>query len=129
MTTENTALKTIHSLAAREIEIRQAARLFPGIEIGAAYKKWKEAKDETADMLISSAPGALKKEISSALSKLKERPCTRPGCAGTQFLESVCAGCIEGQAGYQSKWTCRTCLHRDLSKESLYQWMKNLSSA
>lgn len=123
------ALDEIRSRAARAIEIRQATSQYPDMEIGAAYEKWKASRGEKAERLLSGAPLASKKEISSVLSKLKERPCTRPGCTGTQFLEAICTGCIEGQAGYQSKWTCRQCLHRDLSKDSLYQWLKQLSSS
>ena len=129
MTTDNDTIKIIHSLAAREIEIVAARVASPDLEIGAAYKKWKEARGETADMLLSSKTDVLKNEIYDLANRLQERPCTREGCAGTQRLEAICTGCIEGQAGYKTKWTCKTCMHRDLSKESLNEWMLILSSS
>ena len=112
----------------RDAEIREAARASPGMEIGAAYKKWLAARDRSPDQMLSDEFNTLKKEVEDLTRLLRERPCTKAGCAGTQYLEGVCAGCIEGQAGYKTKWTCRTCLHRDLSKEDLNQWLTRLSS-
>ena len=129
MTTENAILKAIHTLATRENEIRLAGAAYPGLEMGAAYKKWKEARGESAEMLLSADAATLKKEIYAVAARLQERPCTREGCTGTQRLETVCSGCIEGQAGYKTKWTCKTCMHRDLSKEDLNAWMLKLSSS
>ena len=128
MTTENNILKAIHDLATRAREIRQATAASPGMEIGAAYKKWKAARGESAEMLLSADQSSLKKEMQDLTARLRDRPCTRPGCDGTQRLESVCSGCIEGQAGYRTKWTCKTCMHRDLSKETVDEWLIKLSS-
>jgi len=121
-------LNQINNTATRALEIRQATTAFPGMEIGAAYKKWKEGRGESAVMLNSAKQETLKKETQALYEQLHERPCTREGCDGTQHLEGVCGGCIEGQAGYKTKWTCKTCLHRDLSKEGLQEWMLKLSS-
>jgi NADH:ubiquinone oxidoreductase subunit F (NADH-binding) len=55
------------------------------------------------------------------------RPCDK--CDGTQYLESVCGGCVEGRAGYKSKWTCNKCLHRELSKKEYMEWLKDLTSS
>ena len=122
-------LSAIHDHAARELEIHQAVTAFPEMEIGAAYKKWKTARGETAEMLLSADQASRKKEMQDLTARLRERPCTRGGCEGTQRLESVCSGCIEGQAGYKTKWTCRACMHRDLSKETVDEWLIKLSSS
>ena len=122
-------ISAVHRRAARELEIRQAVAASPGLEIGAAYKKWKELRGEPAEMLLSADGDPLKKAMQDLTDQLRDRPCTKTGCTGTQRLEAVCAGCIEGQAGYKTKWTCRTCLHRDLSKETIDEWMLKLSSS
>ena len=126
---ENNILKNIHAVATRNMEIRQAAAASPGMEIGAAYNKWKTARGESAEMLLSADAGSQNREMRDLMQRLQERPCTQTGCGGSQRLEPICAGCIEGQAGYKTKWTCRTCLHRDLSKESLDEWILKLSSS
>ena len=113
---------------ARDAEIRESVRESPGMEISAAYKKWLAAQGRSPDRMLSGEFNALKKEVEDLTRLLRERPCTKEGCDGTQYLEGVCAGCIEGQAGYKTKWTCRTCLHRDLSKEDLNEWLTRLSS-
>ena len=125
---ENETVKIVHSLAIREAEIREAVLTSPGMEIGAAYKKLKELRGETAEMLLSADGGPLKKAMQDLTNQLRERPCTKTGCTGTQRLEAVCTGCIEGQAGYKTKWTCSTCMHRDLSKETINEWILKLSS-
>ena len=116
-------------LRIRDAEIRESVRENPGMEIGSAYKKWLTSRGRSPDLLLSGEINTLKKEVEEQTRRLRERPCTREGCDGTQYLESVCAGCIEGQAGYKSKWTCKKCLHRDLSKEDLNQWLTKLSSS
>ena len=115
--------------ARRALEIRQARFASPGMEIGAAYKKWKELRGETAEMLLSATGGPLKKAMQDLTAQLRERPCSKTGCGGTQRLETICSGCVEGRAGYKTKWTCSTCLHRDLSKENIDEWMLKLSSS
>jgi len=122
-------VKYIRSRAARSLEIRRAAAASPGMEIGAAYKKWKAARGETPEMLLSAEEAPLKKEMQDLATRLRERPCAKAGCDGSQRLESICSGCIEGQAGYKTKWTCRKCLHRDLSKETMDEWLIKLSSS
>ena len=124
----NDIIKLINTRAARALEIRQAAAASPGMEIGAAYKKWKTARGEPAEMLLSADADSHKKEMRDLTNQLRERPCTREGCDGSQRLEAICSGCVEGQAGYKTKWTCSTCLHRDLSKENIDEWMLKLSS-
>ena len=120
--------KYIRSRAARSLEIRRAAAASPGMEIGAAYKKWKAALGETPEMLLSAEEAPLKKEMQDLATRLRERPCSRAGCDGQQRLEAICSGCVEGKAGYKTKWTCRNCLHRDLSKETMDEWLIKLSS-
>ena len=122
-------ISAIHALAARDNEIRLAGAAYPELEMGTAYKKWKEARGETAEMLLSADGGPLKKAMQDLAARLRERPCTAKGCNGSQHLEAICSGCIEGQAGYKTKWTCRKCLHRDLSKETIGEWMLKLSSS
>lgn len=126
---DQASLDAIRLKATREIEVQAAAAASPGMEIGAAYKKWKEARGEKADQLYATGKPAAGDALKKTLARLGERPCTRPGCLGSQHLEGICSGCIEGQAGYKTKWTCRRCLHRDLSKEDLNQWLIKLSSA
>ena len=121
-------LKQISDASRRTLEIRQAAAASPGMEIGAAYKKWKKALGESAEMLNTSQDQAKTKETLATIYKLRTRPCTREGCDGTQHLESVCGGCIEGKAGYKTKWTCDTCMTRELSKEDINTWIIRLSS-
>ena len=121
-------LEKIHAAAVRSLEIRQAAAAYPGWGIGAAYKKWKEGKGETAALLHTTQNQAKQKEILAAINKLCSRPCSRPGCAGVQNLTSICGSCTEGKAGYKTKWTCNTCMTRDLSKEDMAAWLQKLSS-
>ncbi len=128
MTESPDILKLIQAKAKREIEIQTARAAFPKMEIGTAFKKWKEDRGEKADLLFSGQGKQIDKEARALMARLSERPCTRPGCTGSQHLEGICSGCIEGQAGYKTKWTCRLCLHRDLSKEDLNQWIIKLSS-
>lgn len=122
-------LMLIKARAARNAEVRLAAAASPGMEIGAAYKKWKAARGEPVEMLLSAEINALRAEAKDALDKLQQRPCTAAGCDGTQRLESVCTGCVEGAAGYKTKWTCSKCMHRDLSKEDITAWLIKLSSS
>lgn len=124
-----TILSLIRLRSIRNMEIRQATAASPGMEIGAAYKKWKDAQGAPAEMLLSYDIARSKVALQNLTNRLRERPCTRPGCDGLQFLEAVCSGCVEGQAGYKTKWTCKTCMHRDLSKEALDKWLIKLSSA
>lgn len=120
--------ETIKNIINRNSEIAQARAKYPGMEIGQAYAKWKKDQGETATMLNTEEREKTNNEIRDTLQKLRERPCTKPGCDGTQILEGVCAGCIEGQAGYKSKWTCNKCLHRDLSREDMNTWLNKLSA-
>ena len=116
------------TLLHRAQEIFQARTAYPGMEIGAAYQKWKEARGEKVEFLMTIGKKVISKQLIEKAKLRRERPCTRDNCSGTQVLEGVCSGCVEGQAGYKTKWTCRLCLHRDLSKEGLNEWMKSLSS-
>jgi hypothetical protein len=108
----------------REQEIREAASIFPELEIGAAYRKYKEAKGEKATML-STGDESLEK-AKEVILKTFRRPCDQPGCDGTQLLEGVCEGCVEGKAGFRSKWTCEKCMHRELSKKLYLDWYEEL---
>ncbi len=109
-------------------EIRIAHSTFPDLPLSSAFLKWKSARGESADISMIDHIFKLLPRVPARNSHLFERPCTRVGCQGTQKLEGICRGCIEGQAGYKTKWTCRKCLHRDLSKEDLNEWLTGLSS-
>lgn len=109
---------------AREQEILEAKKVYPGVEIGEAYRRWKEAKGEVATMLQTSDESvelARKGLIASAW-----KPCEK--CGGKAILESVCGGCVEGKKGYRSKFTCEICLHRELLKKDYLEVLKELNS-
>jgi hypothetical protein len=111
----------------REQEIQEAVKAYPGREMGEAYRLWKAIRGEKATMLVTGD-----KEVEAVKKVLKQsakKPCTQPGCDGEMVLESVCGGCVEGRAGYKSKWTCDKCLFRELSKKDFLQWLKELSSS
>jgi len=109
----------------REQEIREAHSIFPDLEIGEAYRKYKEAKGEEATMLSTGDPTL--DMAKRAVLQVFRRPCNQPGCSGTQVLEGVCEGCIEGKAGFKSKWTCETCMYRELSKRLYLDWYEELT--
>ena len=111
----------------REMEIQQASLEYPGMEIGGAYRKWKEARGEKpAPMLLTGD-----KSVEAAKQVLREgakKPCTQEGCDGTMELESICAGCVEGRKGFKSRWICEKCLHRELSTKDFMTWLKEFAS-
>lgn len=121
-------LLLLRARASHNLEVLHATRLYPDMEISAAYRKYKESLGEIPVVLYASRTSPLAPALKAVAARLSVRPCSRPGCRGSQYLESICSGCIEGQAGYKTKWTCRLCLHRDLSKEDLDQWIIKLSS-
>ena len=109
----------------REQGIQEAVKAYPGREMGEAYRLWKEARGEKATMLTTGD-----KTIEAAKQVLKEsakKPCTQDGCDGEMILESVCNGCVEGKAGFLSKWICSKCLYRELSKRGFLEWLKELN--
>ena len=110
----------------REQEIQQATKEYPGVEMGEAYRRWKEVRGERPASMLSTGD----KSVEAAKQVLREgakKPCTQEGCDGTMELEAICAGCVEGRQGYKSKWTCTKCLHRELSKKDFLEWLKQLS--
>lgn len=110
----------------REKEIREAASIFPEMEIGAAYRKYKEAKGEEATMLSTDDP--LLKEAKKTILRAFRRKCPINGCPGEQVLEGVCEGCVEGKKGFKSKWTCEEDpYHRELSKRPYLDWYEELT--
>ena len=115
---------TTEEFIQREKEIQEAHSIFPELEIGEAYRQYKEAKGETATMLSTDDPDL--EAIKAVILKTFERPCTQLGCDGTQLLEGVCEGCVEGKAGFKSKWTCKTCMHRELSKKLYMEWYEEV---
>lgn len=117
------------SLQRHQAEVRLAVATFPGMEIGEAYRKWKEARGEKPELVFKARLAGDPGVTGDMLRKIKERPCTREGCTGVQILEGVCTGCVEGRAGYRTKWTCNICMHRELSKEDFMTWIKRLSSS
>ena len=109
----------------REQEVREAVKAYPGREMGEAYRLWKAIRGEEVTMLSTGD-----KSIEAAKQVLKEsakKPCTQSECGGEMILESVCNGCVEGKAGYLSKWTCSKCLYRELSKKGFLEWLRELS--
>ena len=108
----------------REQEIREAISIFPDLEMGEAYKQYKEARGEEATMLSTGDPSI--EAAKAVILKTFERPCSQPGCDGEQILEGVCEGCVEGKAGFKSKWTCKKCMHRELSKKLYMDWYEEL---
>jgi len=108
----------------REQEVREARSIFPDLEIGAAYRKYKEAKGEEATMLSTGDP--LLEAAKQLIIHTFRRVCTQPECSGTQLLEGICDGCVEGKAGFLSKWTCEVCMHRELSKKPYLDWYNEL---
>ena len=108
----------------REKEIREAISIFPDLEMGEAYRKYKEAKGEEATMLSTGDPSI--EAAKAVILKTFERPCSQPGCEGTQLLEGICEGCVEGKAGFKSKWTCKKCMYRELSKKLYMDWYEEL---
>ena len=114
----------VEEFVKREQEIQEAVSIFPDLEVGEAYRKYKEAKGEEATMLDTADP-ELEKAKAIVL-RVMHRPCTQPDCPGQQLLEGVCEGCVEGKHGYRSKWTCEVCLHRDLSKKPYFEWIQEL---
>ncbi len=111
----------------REQEIQKAVKIHPGIEMGEAYRLWKESKGEKATILQTGD-----KQVEAAKKGLREvakKSCTNPGCDGEMVLESICAGCVEGLAGYKSKFTCNKCLYRELLEKDYFEVLKELSRA
>lgn len=127
-TPTQSALDAVRIYARRNADINEARRRYPGMEIGAAYRQLLTDRGDTPPAHLPQHTGRAKDALLAEINKLRQRPCTRPGCTGIQFLESVCSGCVEGKAGYRSKWTCTSCMHRELSKEDLNQWLTRLSS-
>lgn len=110
----------------REEEIQKAVKAYPEERnMSVAYRRWKEGRGEKAIQLNTGD-----KTIEVARQVLKEsakKPCTQAECDGEMTLESVCGGCVEGKAGYLSKWTCSKCLYRELSKKDYLSWLRELS--
>lgn len=109
----------------REQEIREAQSIFPDLEIGEAYRKYKEAKGETATMLSTGDPSL--EEAKKMVLKTFRRPCNQPGCAGEQVLQGVCEGCVAGKKGFKSVWECEECLAREYSKKTYLEWYQELT--
>lgn len=110
----------------REQEIQEAIKAYPEERnLSIAYRMWKKVRGEEAIQLNTGD-----KSVESARQVLKEsakKLCIQPGCDGEMILESVCNGCVEGKAGFLSKWTCNKCLYRELSKKDFLSWLKELS--
>ncbi len=109
----------------REQEILQAQQDFPNLEMGEAYRRWKAERGEEATMLNSGDKTVA--ESKRLLKEAAKKPCTVEGCDGEMILEVVCSGCVEGKAGFRSKWTCEKCLYRELSKKEFMDWLKELA--
>ena len=110
----------------REQEIQQATREYPGVEMGEAYRRWKEVRGEQPAPMLSTGDASV--EVAKQfLREGAKKPCTQEGCDGTMELEAICTGCVEGRLGYRSKYTCDKCLHRELMKEDYLEILKRLS--
>ena len=101
-------------------DVNQAAAQFPGLDITEAYERFKKQKGETPTYLNSSEQSTRETQIS----RYTLRPCSHKPCSGKMHLEQICPSCVEGRAGYQSKWTCDTCFHRKLSKKDYSDWFR-----
>jgi hypothetical protein len=99
-------------------DVRESQAQFPGMNITEAYIRYKKGKGETPRLLSSLD----QRHIDAGLKFFTTRSCTRSNCTGTMHLEPICPSCVEGKAGYNSKWTCDTCLDRDLSKKDFSDW-------
>lgn len=99
-------------------DIRESQAQFPGMDITEAYIRYKKSKGEKP-RLLSSLDQA---DIQARLALYTTSACTQYGCKGTMHLEPVCPSCVEGKAGFQSKWTCDTCFFRELSKKDFSEW-------
>lgn len=111
-------------LAEREKEIQQAVAAYPGYEIGQAYALWKKAKGEEPIFLDTASMNARREEIK----KFVERPCPNEQCGGIQILQAICSGSLEGQAGFNSCWTCPRCWTRELSEKDFSDWFIDVKS-
>ncbi len=107
------------------MEIREAQEMFPSMEMGEAYRRWKELRGEEPTFLTTGDPTLEATKAELRISSTK--PCSQEGCGGKMILESICSSCVEGRAGYKSKWTCSVCLHRELSKQDYMECLKELS--
>ena len=97
----------------RDQEIKKAIAQYPDLEMGLAYKRWKEERGEKPTMLST---GDLSQTVASRTFRESGwKKCIK--CGGKAFIESVCGGCVEGRKGYKSKYTCEDCLHRELSTQ------------
>jgi hypothetical protein len=106
----------------REKDIREAVAAFPDEEMGEAYRKWCMITKKDFTLLNTNDPTL--KAVKAVLHQAMRRPCNQPSCDGEQILEGVCEGCVEGKAGYRSKWTCNKCMHRELSKKIYLEWFE-----
>ena len=118
---------TPHEYAVRTQEVRDAVKTYPGVEIGEAYRRWKEVRGEVATILQTSDESI--QRARKGLTEAAKKPCTKEGCVGTMILETICSGCVEGRKGYKTKWICQECLHRELSKKDYLGWLVELSSS
>lgn len=110
----------------REYNVQKAAEKYPGMEMGAAFEKYMTEQGKKITY-ISTDDKTIQNSMREAVEKLK-RPCRQEGCPGVEHLEGICNSCIEGRKGYRSKWICDECLHRELSKKEVLEWLVELSS-
>ncbi len=120
-------LKTAQALRIHRSEVRAATLQYKGVEVGEAHRLWKLAHGQKPVRLSTGTTQKNKEQLLELTEEMRKRACTRSGCSGTQALEPICAGCVEGKAGYKTKWTCLTCLHRDLSRDTMLEWISKLS--
>ena len=113
------------TLLKRTEEIKEAKAIYPGMEIGEAYRRYKEAKGEKAEMLLSGDKEI--EQVKKIALTLFKRPCTAEGCHGTQTLSGVCSGCLAAKKGFKTQWECDDCLHRDFSKETYLEVYERLT--
>jgi len=110
----------LDALVVHAKEVRLAAAAFPGLDLLDAYTRWKKARGEPV-VLLSSADG---QPPQKDIDRFTKRPCPAPRCPGTMHLEAICNSCVEGKAGYNSKWTCDYCFRRRLSQLDFSDWFK-----
>jgi hypothetical protein len=113
-------MDSTENLAQREKDIREATAEYPGLEIGEAYQRWAKAHNKQIHTL-STADQIIRKTL---ITRFTQKPCPRPGCKGTIFLESICSSCIDARKGYNSKWTCDTCDYLERSTKDFSEWFE-----
>lgn len=120
-------MKRKNELIERAKHILQARVEYPGMNISEAFKLYCQNHNLNYENLTTEETNVMNKFEEEHRTKKLAKKCTKENCTGYMILEAVCGGCVEGKAGYKSKWTCTKCMHRELSKETVEHWIYNQS--